>query len=56
MIKIIGSEEDGIVAGVALGIAIFLALCLGVYCGWTFGIKHFSWAHFKNLPETHSFE
>lgn len=42
MIKMIGSGEDGMVAGVALGIAVFVALCLGIYGGWTFGMKHFS--------------
>jgi hypothetical protein len=42
MAKPIGSGEDDMVAGTALGMAIFLALCLGIYGGWTLGIKYFS--------------
>jgi hypothetical protein len=42
MLKMRGSGEDGMVAGVALGIAVFLALCSGIYLGWSFGLRHFS--------------
>ena len=42
------------VVGVAFGIAIFLALCLGIYGGWTFGMKHFTQKQAEHSPETHS--
>jgi phage shock protein PspC (stress-responsive transcriptional regulator) len=42
IMEMMANSEEGMVAGVALGIAVFIALSAGIYFGWTLGLKYFS--------------
>jgi hypothetical protein len=39
IMEMMANSEEGMVAGVALGIAVFIALSAGIYFGWTLGLN-----------------